>query len=124
MHRPAIPGGPRGVADVRAGRDQRETTRQHEAVHCWAARNGLSNGLVFGDTGSFDLSAERADFQRLLRAVEAGLVDRVVVDSQDRFGSRDAHEWGKFLTLLHDHGCGPCGPSPRGSPPRPTTRPS
>ncbi len=40
-----------------------------------------------------------------LRAVEAGSIDTIVVDSQDRFGTKDAHEWGKFLSLLGEHGC-------------------
>jgi uncharacterized protein YdcH (DUF465 family) len=39
----------------------------------------------------------------MMKAVQAGLIDRIVVDRQDRFGTRDAHQWGAFITLLKDN---------------------
>ena len=100
-----MPTGKRGVAYLRVSRDQQETARQRSAIRRWESQQGVEIQSWFEDTGSRDLAAKRPDFQRLLRAIEAGLIDWVVVDSQDRFGTKDAHEWGKFNSLLNDHGC-------------------
>ena len=51
-----------------------------------------------------DQPDKRPDFQRLLKAVQAGLLDKIVVDRQDRFGVADAYQWGKFISLLREHG--------------------
>jgi DNA invertase Pin-like site-specific DNA recombinase len=99
------PTGQHGVAYLRVSRDKQETIRQREAINRWAAQRELTIETWFEDTGSRDLAAKRPEFQRLLRAVEAGAIDTIIVDSQDRFGSKDAHEWGKFLSLLGEHGC-------------------
>src|SRR5690606_8344712 len=48
---------------------------------------------------------KRQNFQALLKSVQAGRFERIIVDSQDRFGTKDAYEWGKFMSLLRDHGC-------------------
>jgi site-specific DNA recombinase len=40
----------------------------------------------------------------MLKAVQAGLIGRIIVDRQDRFGVADAYQWGKFISLLRDHG--------------------
>ena len=51
-----------------------------------------------------DQAERRPAFQAMLKAVEAGLVNVVVVDRQDRFGVKDAYEWGKFIDFLRSHG--------------------
>jgi len=75
------PTGKRGVAYLRVSRDQQETARQGAAIRRWASQHGIEIQSWFEDTGSRDLAAKRPDFQRLLHAIEAGLVDWVVVDS-------------------------------------------
>src|SRR4051812_13144904 len=105
MSKPNAPTGRRGAAYVRVSRNQQETARQREDISRWLAQHGLTVGHFYEDTGSRDLAAKRADFQELLRAVEAGMWDWIVIQAQDRFGTKDAHEWGKFLTLLTENGC-------------------
>ena len=51
------------------------------------------------------MAHKRPDFQRLLKAVQAGQVDTIVVQALDRFGVKDAYEMGKFFSILRDHDC-------------------
>src|SRR5215813_13664064 len=91
------------AAYIRVSSDKQDTTRQRESIERWG-----SVDLWFEDSegrNPRDLAHKRQGFQRLLKAVEAGLVSTIVVDSQDRFGTRDAYQWGAFLTLLRDHDC-------------------
>lgn len=95
------------AAYIRVSSDKQDVTRQRESIGRWAERNEPIT-LWFEDSegrNPRDMAHKRAGFQRLLKAVEAGLVSRIIVDSQDRFGTRDAHQWGAFLTTLHDHDC-------------------
>ncbi len=95
------------AAYVRISSDKQDVSSQKQSIERWAKRN-QPIGLWFEDAegkNPRDLPHKRAGFQRLLKAVEAGIVDCIVVDSQDRFGTRDAHQWGAFVTRLRDHGC-------------------
>lgn len=95
-------------AYLRVSSDKQDVTRQRESIERWAKRTSTTIDLWFEDSegrNPRDMAHKRAGFQRLLKAVEAGLVSTIVVDSQDRFGTRDAYQWGSFLTLLRDHGC-------------------
>src|SRR4051794_30495408 len=80
MNQPVAPTGTRGVGYVRVSRDSQETDRQHAAIRSWAERHGVTVAQVFEDRGSRDQAYKRPDFIRLLKAVESGLVDWVVVD--------------------------------------------
>jgi DNA invertase Pin-like site-specific DNA recombinase len=89
------------VAYLRCSSDTQDTLRQREDI----ARSGLTIDQWLEDHESRDRAAKRADFQRLLRAVQAGQVDTIVVQSLDRFGVKDAYEMGKFFSILRDHDC-------------------
>jgi site-specific DNA recombinase len=89
------------VAYLRCSSDPQDTLRQREAIQ----RSGLKIDQWLEDHESRDRADKRPDFQRLLRAVQAGQVDTIVVQALDRFGVRDAWELGKFFTILKDHDC-------------------
>ena len=89
------------VAYLRCSTDQQDTLRQREAIE----RSGVEIHQWLEDHESRDRADKRRDFQRLLRAVQAGQVDTIVVQSLDRFGVKDAYEMGKFFSILRDHDC-------------------
>jgi len=95
------------AAYIRISSDSQDVSRQRQSIERWAEAN-TPIALWFEDaTGrnSRDMAAKRQGFQRMLKAVEAGVVDCIVVDSQDRFGTKDAFEWGKFISILREHAC-------------------
>jgi len=88
---------------VRVSSDKQDTARQEKRIQA----TGEPISLWFRDADGRnprDLPEKREAFQQMLRAVEAGLVGKVVVDRQDRFGVKDAHQWGKFISLLRENG--------------------
>ena len=90
------------AAYVRVSRDSQETARQEKRI----SATGIPIAFWFRDAvgkNPRDLPHKRAEFQRMLKAVEAGLIDKIIVDKQDRFGARDAHQLGAFFTLLKDN---------------------
>jgi DNA invertase Pin-like site-specific DNA recombinase len=98
----------RGVAYVRVSGDKQEDDRQREAINLWATRHETAIGKWYADTegkNARDQSAKRAEFQRLMRDVEAGGIRWIVVDDQDRFGTADPDEWGHFRWQLRRANC-------------------
>ncbi len=89
------------VSYLRCSSDQQDTLRQREDIQ----RSGLKIDQWLEDHESRDQAHKRPDFQRLLRAVQAGQIKTVVVQSLDRFGVKDAYEMGKFFSILRDHDC-------------------
>lgn len=89
------------VGYLRCSSDSQDTLRQREAI----ARSGIHIDYWLEDHESRDLAHKRKEFQRLLKAVQAGQVDTIVVASLDRFGVKDAYEMGKFFSVLRDHNC-------------------
>lgn len=90
------------AAYVRVSSDKQDTARQEKRIKA----TGLPIAFWFRDAigkNPRDLPHKRPEFQRMLKAVEAGLIDKIVVDRQDRFGARDAHQLGAFFTLLKDN---------------------
>ena len=89
------------AAYVRVSSDKQDTARQERRIQA----AGIPIALWFRDAegkNPRDLPHKRPEFQCLLRAVEAGLLDKIIVDRQDRFGVADAFQWGKF----HQHRAG------------------
>lgn len=96
------------AAYIRVSSDKQDVARQRESITDWATRNGHAIVHWFEDSDGKnprDQAAKRPSFQRLLKAVESGLVTMIIVDSQDRFGTKDAYQLGKFLTLLRENDC-------------------
>lgn len=96
------------AAYVRVSSDQQDTTRQRQSIEGWAKRNGVAIAQWFIDDkgkNPRDKADKRLDFQRLLRLIRADAIDAVVVDSQDRFGTKDAAQFWAFVSELRDHGC-------------------
>ena len=96
------------AAYLRVSSDTQDVSRQRQSIQDWADRNGHVIGHWFEDSegrNPRDKSAKRIEFQKLLKSVEAGVVEKIIVDSQDRFGTKDAYELGKFLTILRENDC-------------------
>lgn len=91
------------AAYVRVSSDKQDTARQVKRIEA----RGLPIGFWFRDeTGKNprDLAHKREAFQAMMKAVQAGLIGRIIVDRQDRFGVKDAYQWGQFISLLREHG--------------------
>lgn len=96
------------AAYLRVSSDKQDVARQRDSTNRCAERLGRTITLRFEDSigrNPRDLPHKRKGFQAMLQAVEAGLVDCIIVDSQDRFGTRDAYQYGRFIDLLREHGC-------------------
>ena len=102
------------VGYLRCSSDTQDTLRQREDIE----RSGLKIDQWLEDHESRDRAHKRPDFQQCLRAVQAGQVDTIVVQSLDRFGVRDAYEMGKFFSILRDHDCRLWTPAASNSMPR------
>ncbi len=90
------------AAYVRVSSDKQDTARQVKRIEA----TGLPITFWFRDeTGKNprDLAHKRPAFQEMLKSVQAGLISRIIVDRQDRFGVADAYQWGKFISLLREH---------------------
>ena len=91
------------AAYIRVSSDKQDTTRQEKRI----LATGLPVTFWFRDeTGKNprDLAHKRQAFQNMLKTVKAGLIGRIIVDRQDRFGVKDAYQWGEFISLLREHG--------------------
>jgi DNA invertase Pin-like site-specific DNA recombinase len=104
------PDGTRGAAYVRVsyGEDEDTSESQRAAIREWAARHGLKITVWYQDIegrNSRHKAERREEFQRMLRDIRAGRLDWVVVRSQDRFGVKHQHEFGKFICEFIDHDC-------------------
>lgn len=105
MNTQTRPRGTRGAAYLRISGDKQDVTSQRQSIERWLKQHGLRVNHWFDDIGSRDLAHKRADFKRLLVAVEAGLLDWIIVDTKDRFGTANASEFGKFICQLRDNDC-------------------
>lgn len=97
------------AAYLRVSSDKQDVSRQRINVSACADRLGRTIAQWYEDSegrNSRHRADKRKEFQRLLADVQRGAVATILVDSQDRFGTKDAFEWGKFVSLLRDHGCG------------------
>ena len=92
------------AAYVRVSSDKQDTARQETRIRA----TGLPISRWFRDNigrNPRDLPHKRPAFQEMLQAVEGGLLGKIVVDRQDRFGVANAFQWGsKFIDLIRGHG--------------------
>jgi site-specific DNA recombinase len=99
------PAGSRGVAYIRISSDKQDVESQKESIQRWLDRHDLSVMTWYQDVGARDLAFKRQDFQQLLRAVQAGLIDWIVIDSLDRIGVRDGLDFSRLVCELRDNDC-------------------
>jgi DNA invertase Pin-like site-specific DNA recombinase len=100
------PNGERGGAYVRVSDDSQDAARQRSQIETWLSTHGLPSIQWYVDEGGSRHKAERRpEFLRLMADVEEGKLDWVVVDSQDRFGTKHAYEHGHYLNRLISQGC-------------------
>jgi site-specific DNA recombinase len=97
------PRGPRIVAYLRISRDMQDVRSQRESIQRWADALGIKIAHWYEDVGSRDLAYKRQDFQKLMTACENGQIDAIIVDAKDRFGTRNAYEFGKFASQLQEN---------------------
>ena len=90
------------AAYIRISRDVQDTSRQRDALKVFSP-----DRWYVDDQGKNprDLPDQRPEFQRMLADVRSGLITKIIVDRQDRFGTRDAHQFGRYLDELRQHNC-------------------
>ncbi|QDV84560.1 recombinase family protein [Stieleria magnilauensis] len=96
------------AAYIRVSSDKQDVQRQRQSITDWAVRTDSTIGHWFEDSegkNPRDQAAKRPEFQKLLKAVESGLIRQIIVDSQDRFGTKDVYQFGQFVTLLRENNC-------------------
>lgn len=97
-----------GGSYIRCSTDDQDTQRQHASIEKFLGDNNLNipQQFRFEDKGwARDEAKKRPDFQRMLKAVETGLIQWIVCDRQDRFGTKDKFEFISFMHQLREHGC-------------------
>lgn len=93
---------------IRVSTDQQDTQRQHEAIGAWLKRHSLTvaEQFQFEDHGlKRDQPEKRPEFMRMLKMAEAGLIQWIVSDSQDRFGTKDKFQFMHFMYQLRQSNC-------------------
>ena len=93
-----------GARLLRVSTDRQDTDRQRADIARWEKKHGVSATHTFEDRESRLLAEKRADFQRLLRLVEAGGVSWVVIQTTDRLGFKHTFELFEFLSIFLRHG--------------------
>lgn len=93
-----------GARLLRVSTDRQDTDRQRADISRWEKKHGVSATHTFEDRESRLLAEKRADFQRLLRLVEAGGVNWVVIQTTDRLGFKHTFELFEFLSIFLRHG--------------------
>src|SRR5262245_1031999 len=96
-----------GGAYARVSGDRQDTERQLASRRAFEARHGvrIAPQHLYEDDMPRDMSAKRPDFQRMLRAVKAGLLQWIFIDHIDRFGFADEWELVVMIQLLREHHC-------------------
>ena len=97
----------RGAAYIRISTTDQDVKRQYETIHATLERQGVPINSIqyFEDQGYARDDINRPDFQRLLQQVELGELDWVLVDRQDRFGTKDAEDFVHFRRILNQNHC-------------------
>jgi DNA invertase Pin-like site-specific DNA recombinase len=94
----------RGKGYARVSSDQQESARQLENIRLWCQKHNLGEIEILQEVGRRHESDKRSEFQKLLRLIDSGDVDFVVVDAQDRLGFSRPSEYGKFWHIFDEAG--------------------
>jgi DNA invertase Pin-like site-specific DNA recombinase len=92
---------------VRISSDHQDRASQRTAIRNYLTQNSIEvpKDNWHEDTGSRIDADRRPAFQRLIAAVEAGHVKKIIVLALDRFGTADVFEQIFYLRKLHLAGC-------------------
>jgi DNA invertase Pin-like site-specific DNA recombinase/uncharacterized coiled-coil protein SlyX len=96
-----------GAYYIRVSTDRQDTQRQQDTVNQWLASHEVKIGpqFRFEDDGfERDRPDLRPEFQRMMKCAESKLIQWIIVDAQDRFGTRDKHQFIHFMYLLREFG--------------------
>lgn len=103
------PTGKRGAAYIRVSHgEKQDPERQRETIRAWAGKRKLAITRWYEDVegrNPRDRAECREQFQQLIAEVQAGQIDWIVVDSQDRWGVKDQLEFGYFGHILRQNDC-------------------
>jgi DNA invertase Pin-like site-specific DNA recombinase len=96
-----------GGSYLRVSGDRQEVERQVASRAAFEKRHKVkvSQQHQYEDDMPRDLSGKRPDFQRMLKAVNAGLLQWIYVDHIDRFGFADEWELVEMIQTLRKAGC-------------------
>src|SRR5262245_59410590 len=96
-----------GGAYLRVSGDRQETERQLASRAAFEKRHGvrIAQQHHYEDDMPRDLSEKRPDFQRMLKAAQAGTLRWIFVDHIDRFGFKDEWELVELIQTLRKAGC-------------------
>ena len=100
--------GKTAIAYVRCSDEKSDAERQRETIRTWTAKSGIEIKLWFEDTegkNSRHESDKRQQFQQMMRLIETGGIDAVIIDAIERLGFQDQHEFGYFIHHFRRHGC-------------------
>jgi DNA invertase Pin-like site-specific DNA recombinase len=96
------------VAYIRVSDEDSDAERQRKAITHWAHQHGLVIAFWFEDVegrNPRDEAERRVQFQQMLRMIDGGQVRCVVVDTIERLGFKDQHEFGHFIHSFRTKGC-------------------
>ncbi len=97
----------KGAAYIRVSDDSQDPERQRKSIEAFCSRYDLhilaSNWFV--DVGWSRDRTDRPGFTELLRAIELGQIQWVVVDQPDRFGTATVLEYASYLHQLSISNC-------------------
>src|SRR5262249_2953223 len=101
-----IPQGSRGAAYLRVSDGgKQELDSQRASIDAYLKANGLTVQTFYEDSGSRDLPHKRPSFQRMMKAVEAGRYDFILVDHRDRLGGIDHIQFCAWAHVMREAGC-------------------
>jgi len=97
-----------GAWYCRVSDEKQELETQRTLILSFLKKNQLAISPLhrFEDLGlARDMSDLRPDFQRMIRAVEDGLIKWIVITATDRFGTKDEWELAAYIYRLREAGC-------------------
>lgn len=91
----------KGALYVRVSNDTQDAGRQYAAAKEWCKLHGVNTITQYEDIGgSRDMADRRQGFTQLMADAEAGIIDWILVDAQDRFGTKNQWEFASYINRL------------------------
>lgn len=95
---------------LRVSSDKQDVDRQKSSHAEFYSRTGLKPFATYEDSEGMnsrhkaESKNQRLDFKRMMADAEAGVIDCIVVDQVDRFGTSGPQQWTKYIGNLQDWG--------------------